>query len=75
MARASLMKQMSFHDKYILERLNGDYKGINYTTRSQSLGGGAEKLFQSLVPDALDANESIQLNNPDFGFYLQRLDY
>lgn len=73
MARANLMKQMSFHDKYILERLNGDYKGINYTTRSQSLGGGAEKLFQSLVPDALDANESIQLNNPDFDFIYKDL--
>ena len=73
MARANLMKQMSFHDKYILERLNGDYKGINYTTRSQSLGGGAERLFQSLVPDALDANESIQLNNPDFDFIYKDL--
>ena len=73
MARANLMKQMSFHDKYILERLNGDYKGINYTTRSQSLGGGAERLFQSLVPDALDANDYIQLNNPDFDFIYKDL--
>ena len=72
-ARASLMKQMSFHDKYILERLNGDFRGINYTTRPQSLGGGAERLFQSLVPDALDANESIQLNNPDFDFIYKDL--
>lgn len=73
MARASLMKQMSFHDKYILERLNGDFRSINYTTRPQSLGGGAERLFQSLVPDALDANESIQLNNPDFDFIYKDL--
>ena len=73
MARANLMKQMSFHDKYILERLNGDYKGINYTTRPQSLGGGAERLFQSLVPDALDANDYIQLNNPDFDFIYKDL--
>ena len=73
MARANLMKQMSFHDKYILGRLNGDYKGINYTTRSQSLGGGAERLFQSLVPDALDANDYIQLNNPDFDFIYKDL--
>ena len=28
MSRANLMKQMSFHDKYILERLNGDYRGV-----------------------------------------------
>ena len=73
MARANLMKQMSFHDKYILERLNGDYKGVNYTTRPQSLGGGAERLFQSLVPDALDANDYIQLNNPDFDFIYKDL--
>lgn len=73
MARASLMKQLSFHDKYILERLNGNFKGINYTTRPQSLGGGAERLFHSLVPDALDANESIHLNNPDFDFIYKDL--
>lgn len=73
MSRANLMKQMSFHDKYILERLNGDFRGINYTTRPQSLGGGAEKLFQSMVPNALDANESIQLNNPDFDFIYKDL--
>ena len=73
MARANLMKQLSFHDRYILERLDGNFKGINYTTRPQSFGGGAEKLFQSLVPDALDANESIQLNNPDFDFIYKDL--
>lgn len=73
MARANLMKQLSFHDRYILERLGGNFKGINYTTRPQSLGGGSEKLFQSLVPDALDANESIQLNNPDFDFIYKDL--
>ena len=73
MSRANLMKQMSFHDKYILERLNGDFRGINYTTRPQSLGGGAERLFQSLAPDALDANDYIQLNNPDFDFIYKDL--
>lgn len=72
--RRSLARaKISFHDRYILERLKSDYTGINYTTRQQSLGGGAEKLFQELVPKAINANESFRLNNPDFDFFYKNL--
>ena len=72
--RRSLARaKISFHDRYILERLQSDYTGINYTTRPQSLGGGAEKLFQELVPKAINANESFRVNNPDFDFFYKNL--
>lgn len=72
--RRSLARaKISFHDKYILERLQNEYTGINYTTRPQSLGGGAEELFQELVPKAINANESIRVNNPDFDFIYKNL--
>lgn len=72
--RRSLTRaKISFHDRYILERLRDDYTGINYTTRAQSLGGCAEELFQELVPEAINANESIRVNNPDFDFIYKNL--
>lgn len=72
--RRSLTRaKISFHDRYILERLQSDYTGINYTTRPQSLGGGAEELFQELVPKAINANESFRVNNPDFDFLYKNL--
>lgn len=71
--RSFARAKISFHDRYILERLQSDYTGINYTTRPQSLGGGAEKLFQELVPKAINANESFRVNNPDFDFFYKNL--
>lgn len=72
--RRSLTRaKISFHDRYIIERLRDDYTGINYTTRAQSLGGCAEELFQELVPEAINANESIRINNPDFDFIYKNL--
>lgn len=71
--RSFARAKISFHDRYILERLQSDYGGINYTTRPQSLGGGAEKLFQELVPKAINANESFRVNNPDFDFFYKNL--
>ena len=72
--RRSLARaKISFHDRYILERLQNGYKGINYTTRAQSLGGAAEELFHKLVPEAVNANESFGINNPDFDFIYKNL--
>lgn len=72
--RRSLARaKISFHDRYILERLQNEYAGINYTTRAQSLGGGAEALFQKMVPEAINANESFRINNPDFDFIYKKI--
>lgn len=71
--RMSLEKKMSFHDRYILECLKDDWHGINYTTRATSLGGAAEEYFHQLVPEAIDANRDIKINNPDFDFIYKDL--
>lgn len=46
---------------------------IKYGTRLQRLGGLAEKEFQKLVPDAVDANKLWKQNNPAFDFRVHGL--
>ena len=43
---------------------------IDYGTDSQRLGGEAEKRFQELFPEAIDANAMWKRNNPVFDFNL-----
>lgn len=71
--RMSFERQMSFHDRYISERLNGNLKTISYVTRASSLGGAAERMFAELIPEAIDANQSIHINNPNFDFIYKDL--
>lgn len=46
---------------------------INYGSKSGKLGGLAEREFQRLVPDAIDANKYFQKNNPVYDFVLDDL--
>lgn len=44
---------------------------ICYGSKGAKLGGQAEELFQTLVPDAIDANRYFQKNNPVYDFYME----
>lgn len=44
---------------------------ICYGSKGAKLGGQAEGLFQTLVPDAIDANRYFQKNNPVYDFILK----
>ena len=46
---------------------------INYGSESATLGGEAEKMFQKLVPEAIDANRYIRVNNPEYDFLYKDL--
>lgn len=46
---------------------------INYGSESAMLGGEAEKMFQKLVPEAIDANRYIRVNNPEYDFLYKDL--
>ena len=44
---------------------------ICYGSKGAKLGGQAEELFQTLVPDAIDANRYFRKNNPVYDFYME----
>lgn len=66
--RALLLGKYSFHQQYLDALANGNNRLIGYTTRPAILGGQAERRFQFLVSDAINANQDIQINNPDYDF-------
>lgn len=66
--RALLLGKYSFHHQYLDALAKGDGRLIDYTTRPAMLGGQAERRFQFLVPEAINANKEIAINNPDYDF-------
>lgn len=66
--RNLLLAKYSFHHQYLDALANGDNRLINYTTRPAILGGQAERRFGFLIPEAVNANQDIKLNNPDYDF-------
>ena len=66
--KALLRSKYSFHHQYLDALANGDERLVGYVTRPTMLGGQAERRFQYLIPDAINANEKIKINNPDYDF-------
>lgn len=61
--KALLRSKYSFHHQYLDALKNGDERLVGYVTRPTMLGGQAERRFQYLIPDAINANEKIKINN------------
>ena len=75
-SRANTAKRADFHQRYLDElhaKTIGVDQKIKYTTRPAMLGGEAENYFSSLVPDAIDVNNSVRLNNPEYDFIFDGL--
>lgn len=47
---------------------------INYGSKAAKMGGKAEELFQTLVPEAVDANKYWKKNNPVFDYKNLKID-
>lgn len=71
--RNLLLGKYSFHQQYLDALANGEKGLVGYVTRPTMLGGQAERRFRFLIPEAIDANREIQINNPDFDFIYRDL--
>ena len=53
---------------FLKRGLINKHSNIEFASQNMKKGIAAEKLFQKIVPEAVDINSNFKMNNPDFDF-------